>query len=299
MTRIAKRTVNGITYYYLEHTVRDGDKRRRTAKRYLGSRIPKNIGDVKNQFLSELDGERWFAKFEIIRQRYNDELLATPKSAKEKALRDFSVRFTYNTQRIEGSTLTLRETAELLEHQISPGGRPIEDVKEAEAHYQVFLSLLRSKKDLSRQLVEDWHYQIFKETKPDIAGRIRTHGVSITGSKFVPPPPVELQPLLEEFFSWYNQADMKTNPAELAAILHLRFVTIHPFSDGNGRISRLMMNFVLHRKRYPMLNIEYKGRASYYSALERAQIRRDERLFTNWFFRRYIREYGRYLRGGH
>ncbi len=296
MTRIAKRTVRGITYYYLEHTVRNGDKRR-TVKKYLGSRIPKNINDVKKQFLSELDTEKWFKKFEIIRQRYQDELLETPKSAKEKELRDFSIRFTYDTQRIEGSALTFRETAELLEHQVSPGRRPIEDVKEAEAHYRTFLNMPRLRNDLSRQLVEEWHYQIFKDTKPDIAGRIRAHGVRITGSKFLPPSPVELQPLLEEFFSWYNEAKIKTNPVELAAIVHLRFVTFHPFSDGNGRISRLMMNFVLHKSEYPMINIEYKGRASYYSALERSQLRRDERLFRNWFFGRYVREYSKYLTG--
>ncbi len=297
MARLARRTVSGRIYYYLEHSVRDGDKRR-TVQKYLGHTIPKNIGDVKKQFLSELDRERWFARFERIRQRYNDELLATPKSGREKALHEFSVRFTYDTQRIEGSTLTLRETAELLEHQVSPGGRPLEDVKETEAHYRTFRSILENKKDLSRRLVEDWHYEIFKETKLDIAGRIRRQGVRITGSKFIPPSPVELQPLLEEFFSWYNKAKMKTNPVELAAIVHLRFVTIHPFSDGNGRISRLMMNFVLHRSEYPMLNIEHKGRASYYSALERSQLRRNERPFMNWFFRRYLRAYGRYLNGG-
>ncbi len=296
MTRIAKRALKGKTYYYLEHTVRTGGKRK-TIKKYLGGKIPKNISDVRKQFLSDLDSEKWFAKFERIREGYNSELRAAPKSAREKALREFSVRFTYDTQKIEGSTLTLQETAELLEHQVSPGGRPIEDVKEAEAHYRTFLDMVVSEKDLSRRLVEDWHYQIFKETKPDIAGRIRSQGVRITGSKFIPPSPVESQPLLEEFFSWYSKAKTETNPVELAAIVHLRFVTIHPFSDGNGRISRLVMNFVLQRSKYPMLNIEHKGRASYYSALERSQLRRDERPFMNWFFGRYVREYRRYLPG--
>ncbi len=296
MTRIAKRALKGKTYYYLEHTVRTGGKRR-TIKKYLGGKIPKNIGEVRKQFLSDLDREKWFVKFERVREGYNAELRAMPKSAREKALREFSVRFTYDTQRIEGSTLTFRETAELLEHHISPGGRSIEDVKEAEAHYRTFLDMLVSKKDLSQRLVEDWHYQIFKETKPDIAGRIRTQGVRITGSRFVPLSPVELQPLLEEFFRWYSKAKTRTNPVELAATVHLRFVTIHPFSDGNGRISRLMMNFVLYRSKYPMLNIEHKGRASYYNALERSQLRKDERPFMNWFFRRYLREYRKCLKG--
>ena len=71
----------------------------------------------------------------------------------------------------------------------------------------------------------------------------------------------------------------------MAALVHLRFVTIHPFGDGNGRVSRLMMNFVLNRNHYPMLNIEYKNRNSYYRALERSQTLQDDHIFASWFFR--------------
>ncbi len=73
------------------------------------------------------------------------------------------------------------------------------------------------------------------------------------------------------------------------------FVTIHPFTDGNGRISRLMMNFVLHKSGFPLLNVHYENRASYYNALERAQIKKQENIFVQWFFRRYIKAHERYL----
>ena len=82
----------------------------------------------------------------------------------------------------------------------------------------------------------------------------------------------------------------KLNPIELAALVHLKFVSIHPFGDGNGRISRLMMNFVLHKHNYPMLDIPYTKRNSYYTSLERSQIKRDNSPFLNWFFKRYIKE---------
>jgi Fic family protein len=155
--------------------------------------------------------------------------------------------------------------------------------------------MLGAGRDLSQELVQGWHWNIFRETKPDIAGRTRRHGVRIAGSRSVPPPPVELQPRLNEFFDWYVRARSKTNAVELAGLVHLKFVTMHPFSDGNGRIGRLMMNLVLHRRGYPMLNIEYNGRSTYYNALERSQLGKDDRPFLNWFFRRYKRENERFL----
>jgi Fic family protein len=290
---IVKRAVKGVAYYYLEHTVRDKGRFRQKSK-YLGKAIPKDIDEITRQFVSELNEERWFDEFDRIKRNYGAALRAYPESARRKEMRAFSVKFTYDTQRIEGSTLSLRETAQLLEEGISPGGKPVEDIKEAEAHQSVFFEMLKCTKDLSPQLVLDWHWRLLKDTKPDIAGQIRSHGVGIAGSRYVPPSPVELRPMLDDFFGWYDRERARTHPVELAALVHLKFVTIHPFGDGNGRISRLMMNFALHKSSYPMLNIEYKNRGAYYNALERSQLKKEERAFTNWFFRRYSREFKRY-----
>ncbi len=161
--------------------------------------------------------------------------------------------------------VTLRETADLLERGITPKGKPIHDVKEAEAHQKIFLEMLNYKKDLSLALVLKWHKKLFNETKPDIAGKIRNYQVKISGSKFVPPSPVEVYPMLRDFFRWYGKNKKKLHPGELAGLVHLNFVTIHPFADGNGRISRLMMNFVLNKNGFPLLNISYKNRNSYYT----------------------------------
>ena len=108
--------------------------------------------------------------------------------------------------------------------------------------------------------------------------------------------PAELDFLLKEFFDWYNKNKNKLNPVELAALAHLKFVTIHPFSDGNGRISRLIMNFVLNNKGFPMLDIPYTNRNSYYNALERTQIKKNELIFLQWFFKRYFNEAKRFLK---
>ncbi len=170
----------------------------------------------------------------------------------------FAIRFTYDTPRIEGSKLTLRETADLLERGTTPRAKPLEDVKEAEAHKELFYEILAYKKDLSLSTILYWHKKLFQATKPDIAGRLRRHQVAISGSKFVPPFPAEVYPLLMEFFRWYAKNKNRLHPVELAAFVHLKFVTTHPFADGNGRISRLLMNFILNRHGYPMLNVPYE-----------------------------------------
>ena len=200
------------------------------------------------------------------------------------------IKFTYDTQRIEGSTLTLRETADVLEHGITPGNKSLDDVKEAEAHEKVFNEILEYKKDISLQIILKWHKQLLYETKPDIAGKVRKGQVEIGGSRFVPPTPVEMDLLLRDFFAWYGKHKKALHPIELAALVHLKFVTIHPFVDGNGRISRLMMNFILVKTGYPLFTVPYNNRSSYYTALERSQIKKEDYIFVRWFVKKYVKQ---------
>lgn len=295
MAAIRKRTVKGQTYYYLEHSYREGKKVQKK-ELYLGNKIPKNIEEIKTKLLDDIYKEKWYADADRIKKNFSREQRTIPKSVKEKELQTFVTRFTYNTQRIEGSTLTRRETADLLERGITPTSKPLRDVKEAEAHRDLFYEILKERKDLSLQMILEWHWKLFHQTKKDIAGKIRKYPVAIGGSKFTPPSPVEVYPMLTEFFQWYNENKNKLHPVELAAVAHLKFVTIHPFGDGNGRVSRLVMNFILHRKNYPMLDIPYEGRNSYYNSLERSQMRNEKRIFLQWFVKRYIKEFKRYVK---
>jgi Fic family protein len=294
MVSIKKKRIGKQTYYYIEHAIRHNDKVQKK-ERYLGKKLPKNIEALKKEFLSEIYKEKWYPSFDRIRGNYAKEIRLMPRTAKEKEIKNFSIKFTYDTNRIEGSKLTLRETADLLEKGITPKAKPLDDIKEAEAHEKVFYDMLDYKKDLSLQIVLYWHKKLFENTKLDIAGKVRQHQVTISRSKFVPPFPAEIYPLLREFFKWYNKNRNKLHTVELAAFVHLKFVTIHPFTDGNGRISRLMMNFVLHKHTFPLLNIHYENRASYYNALERAQIKKQDNIFVQWFFRRYVKAHERYL----
>ena len=262
----------------------------------MGKTQPKDVEALKRKFLAGIYSKRWHAQFEKIRQNFRSEQDEMPESALEKETESFMVRFTYDTNKIEGSTLTLRETADLLERGITPNRKPMRDIKETEAHREVFYEMLAHQKEASQNILLKWHTTLLGGTRPDVAGRLRNHQVAISGSKFLPPSPVEVRPLMSEFFSWYERNRSKIHPVELAALCHLRLVTIHPFSDGNGRISRLLMNFVLKKHGYPMLNIRYGNRSGYYSALERAQVKKEELVFVSWFFKRYVKEHVRYFK---
>jgi len=289
MVNIREKKTGEQTYYYLEHSLREGSKIVKKEK-YLGKEIPKDIEKIKRAFIIELYKEKWFNDFEKIKSNYSKEQKIMSPSSRAKQKQTFSVKFTYSTQKIEGSSLSLKDTSNLIERGITPSEKPINDVVEAEEHNKVFYEMLSHQKGLSLQVVLYWHKRLFGKTKPDVAGMIRNHQVGISLSKYTPPMPSELDFLIKEFFDWYNKSKSKLNSVELAALVHLKWVTIHPFSDGNGRISRLMMNFVLHKHRYPMLDILYTKRNSYYTALERSQIKKDDSPFLNWFFKRYIKD---------
>jgi len=285
--------MNGKTYYYLEHSFRKNGKIDKKEK-YLGTTLPKNIEKIKDDFLREFYQDTWFSTFDAIKEQFIQEKRSIPPSLEKKQNQHFATTFTYNTNRIEGSTITLRETADLLERGISPSQRPLDDIKETEAHQEVFYDMLKYNKEITLATVLHWHKQLFQHTKPDAAGKIRTYQVGISGSKFLPPYPIELDLLLRDFFDWYHQNTKKLHPVHLTGLVHLKFVTIHPFGDGNGRISRLLMNYVLNKSGYPMLIIPYSQRMSYYTALERSQLKKDENIFILWFFKRYLKEYKQY-----
>lgn len=294
MVSIKKKEILNNTYYYLQHTYRKNGNVHYEEK-YLGKNIPKDIDTIKQQFLTELYQKIWYKKFEVIKENFQKDTKKTPPSIQNKKLEQFAIQFTYASNKIEGSTLTRQETALLLEKGITPSRRPIEDVKETEQHKKIFYEMINYEHNLTIATVLHWHKELFKQTKGDQAGNIRSYDVAISGSNYTPPHPIELDILLREFFEWYNQQKNTLHPVHLAALIHLKFVSIHPFGDGNGRLSRLLMNYELHKKHYPMLIIDYSKRNSYYTALKRSQLNTDDGPFVLWFFKRYVKEYEKYL----
>ncbi|MBR9701190.1 Fic family protein [Candidatus Woesearchaeota archaeon] len=272
--------------HYLQHSFRKQGKIV-TKEKYLGKHVPKAIENIKEIFLRECRKEAFYDTFDSIRTAYREEWQKYPSSIKEKILQELSIDFTYNTNAIEGSTITLEETRELLEKEIAPN-KPLRDVKEAEQHAKLFREILSKEISLTQKTLLDWHAKLFTETKPDIAGSLREYRVRV--GPYVAPDWQDLPELLKEFFI-YVKKSKELHAIERAARIHYRFEKIHPFGDGNGRIGRLITNYVLWKEKYPLLIIEYKKRKSYYNALKK-----DEDAFVQYFIRRYFAVHKKYLR---
>lgn len=273
--RIIKRIKGKKEYFYLQHSFRKG-KKIETKEAYLGKDMPKNIEIIKERLLREAKKER-YKKLEKIKKNFQEEWKRYPVTAKNKEIEEIAIAFTYNTNAIEGSTITLEETREIIEDKISPN-KPLKDIKEIESHYKIFLNMLNKKQRISNKLILEWHKELFKETKADIAGKYRDYLVRV--GSYLAPDWQDVKKLMGKFIISVNKT--KLNPVESAARMHYQFEKIHPFGDGNGRIGRLIMNQILWHNHYPMLIIEYKKRISYYKALGR-----DEEGFVNYFLRRY------------
>ncbi|MBI4440339.1 Fic family protein [Candidatus Woesearchaeota archaeon] len=274
--RVLKRKKGREEYFYLQHSFRKGSKVI-TKEKYLGKNIPKDIEGVKEElrqgFQRELN-----AKLEKIKRNFQAEWNKLPESAKEREKEEIAIAFTYNTNAIEGSTITLEEAREIIHDKMAPN-KPLRDIKETEAHSRVFLNMLNKKEKLDEELLLRWHKEVFRETKSDIAGEYRDYLVRV--GPYVAPDWQDIKGLMKGLVEHINKK--KGNPFELAATAHYRFEKIHPFGDGNGRIGRLLMNHILWHSGYPMLIIEYKKRKSYYKALQKP-----EEGFVKYFTRRYL-----------
>ncbi len=284
MVYIRTRKKGKYIYKELVKTVYINGKPVQKFLKYLGKI---EISKIKSN-LTKTD----IKKIENIKGKYNKKFKKLPKSIRKKFIKNFLIKFTYNTNRIEGSTLTLKETSLILKDKITPRGALTKEVKEAENHEKAFDFMYSYNGDINLNFILRMHKILLERIDDEIAGKIRNFNVAIDGTVFKPPHSEELKYELKEFLKWYKKAKKKKiNPFELAGSVHLKFVTIHPFGDGNGRIARLLQNFVLNKYKYPMLDIPYKDREKYYDSLENCQINKIQKPLINYLKREYFKEY--------
>ena len=187
----------------------------------------------------------------------------------------YDVELTYTSNAIEGNTLTRSETAIVLEKGLTVRGKPLKDHQEAVDHLEALhfvRELAATDRSITERDVRDIHKLVVGQTLTREAGEYSKFKRLIVGSKAKLPDPTQIPQLMEEFGNWL--AVSPPSPAT-AFEAHLRLVSIHPFSDGNGRTSRLLMNLLLLKADYPPVVIEPEQRADYFDSLEKSQVQGD------------------------
>lgn len=194
----------------------------------------------------------------------------------------YRIGLTWSSNAIESNTLTESETKVLLEDGLTAGGKPLRDTFEALGHAQAYdfmFTLLRGRK-ISEIDVLTMHRTFYKDIDAGNAGKYRSKPVIITGSKYAVSEVGKIKGEMDRLFKWIDEERDKYHPVEFAAQLHKRFVFIHPFVDGNGRISRLLMNTALIQDGYMLAVIPPVLRQEYISLLER--VHKDDKPFIDF-----------------
>ncbi|MCK4650050.1 Fic family protein [Candidatus Pacearchaeota archaeon] len=272
---IEKRKSGKNIKYYLVHSYRENNKVEKI-RRYLGvnlseeelKRKKKKAEEIILELLEEINTKVFF--FTLTKKQtetlnnYNNKIKITHLSKKE--WENFTEDFVYNTNAIEGSTIAENEVAEILHKKKAENAEEIEIKGVAKAIEYI----RKTKEDLSLKLLLKLHDFCFKGSKP-FSGKFRNVNVTIRNPRgkilHTGVPKEELRNYLKDFIEWYKENQNKFKPLVLAAILHNQFEHIHPFQDGNGRVGRLLLNYILLKNNYPPINIMLEDRQEYYKSL--------------------------------
>lgn len=273
------RIVNGEKKNYLIHNERENKKWIKKGKFIGRGEISKaKVDQMKKDFELEIISNKEYdylkreqvEETEYLRRAYFEKVKRMHKEEFEQFESSFSTELTYNSNAIEGSSLSLQETSLLINENISPAGKTIREVYEAKNHAEALNLIKQYKGQITEELVLKLHSIILKNISEHFAGRYRENQVRIFGSDARFPDSAIVPQLMKNLIYWYNKNKKKLHPFELATIFSMKFVSIHPFIDGNGRISRLLMNFILIKNKYPKINVYNKQRAEYLKAVRKA-----------------------------
>lgn len=273
------------TKYYLSHSFREGEKVQKI-RVYLGSNISNDVLNQRQTKARELLTQQ-LNSFKIIRSplqykfsKREEEIVNKLKRharlkvmhLSEKDWDRFTGLFTYNTNAIEGNTITQEEVFHILEENKWPFSKPKEDISEIYGVVEAIRYIRKIREHISLDLMKNLHRIIFANSK-SFAGEFRKKGTEV-GIKdglgnivHLGAPSHRIVTLLTELVKWYNQNKKKLPAIVLAAVVHNQFEYIHPFEDGNGRVGRLLMNNILIKNHMPPVNIQLERRKEYYETL--------------------------------
>ena len=281
------------TFYYLGKTIRIGLDKWKKIRIKLGTKKPskelvaKKLKELKLEELDIYNKDYIDAnKLEIIddfKEVYQNHIKELPKTVIDKEESDFVIRFTYNSNAIEGNRLTLRETYLIIKEKQIPTGAPPKDYNEALNGKEALDFLKKYKGKMTIEFIEKINGILTKNTGVIYGGRVRFFPVKIEGAEHVPPDEREVPKLLKKMINFYYSNKNKFHPFVMACLIHAKFVEIHPFEDGNGRTGRALMNWVLMKAGYPKMYVPVAQRQKYYEAIDMHNVKKYKEYCNQMF----------------
>jgi fido (protein-threonine AMPylation protein) len=273
------RKVNGKKQNYLVFVKRENNKIIKKSKFIGTGNISKQeINKLKKEFeikvISSIDSKNLtkeqILEIEKLKQIYNEKIDSLSKEEFEQFENTFFTELTYNSNAIEGSSLSLEDTNLIINEGLVPKGKTLREINEAKNHKTAINFINNYKGDLDELFILKLHSIILKDISETFAGRYRETSVRIFKSDVNFPDAEKVPQLIKNLVYWYKLNKNKMHPFEIAVLFSAKLVSIHPFINGNGRTSRLIMNFLLKKKKYPWINIYMKQRAEYLKAIRQA-----------------------------
>ncbi|MBI3032200.1 Fic family protein [Candidatus Woesearchaeota archaeon] len=284
---IEKKNIQGKNYYYARVSARVGNKVKKKTVAYLGkdpiskkelNKKIKRISSTKVNFIlknMKEDKEDWnivflsseeLKKIEEIKQDFKKKLDIDDEKLKEDMFKDFKTEYIYNTNAIEGNSLTLQETNLLLNENITPKGKDLREIYDHINEKDTFDYIIKEKPTINKEIIIDIHQRLVKNIDQR-TGSFRKQNVRVFGAEFTPTEAKYVEIDMNILLKWHEQHKRKLHPLILASIFHEKFEKIHPFYDGNGRTGRMLINLIILQNNLPPLVIKNKTRNEYYTAL--------------------------------
>lgn len=290
---LEKKKIGEDYYNYLKISVRFGDKVRTKTIAYLGkgvvtkskakkifAKFKKFADKIKQKTLEELKletlninkellNEQQLNKLEQIKSNFNKKLKILDKETLKDMYNDFVTLFVFNTNAIEGNTLTLRDTDLLLNKNITPSGKSLREINDHLNSKDAFNFVLEKKPKINHDTIIKIHSLLMKNIDERV-GFYRMHNVRVFGARFETSPAEYVKIDTNLLLKWFKKEKNRLHPLILAATFHHKFEKIHPFYDGNGRTGRTLLNLIMINNKLPPLIVPDAQRKRYYNALSEA-----------------------------
>lgn len=283
MVSVKHKNINGKKYLYAEHSFRlpngqikktskliqkHEDKTKKEIKEYFLNKQIKAHQDfaLKNYKKDHIFTEEQIKKLEAIKIEYKEIIRTLTKKQIKDILDRFTINFTYESNAIEGNSLTLKDVTLILEENIVPKDKDLREIYETRNTREAHELLFKSKIKISIKDILKVHSLIIKDTGVEAGFKKIPNYLLMRNLKTTSPEKVEKE--INELIKWYNENKIRIHPLKLATEFHARFEKTHPFDDGNGRVGRVLLNVILLEHNYPPLIIRKTARVSYFSSLE-------------------------------